>query len=436
MARSNSSSRIIHRTSRARLSIRREPYWHLIAEGKHLGYRKGARGGTWIARFNNLAGQRRLKSIGPADDTVEADGVEVFNFQQAQEIARDWFKQATQVTPDPAAPYTVAQVMKDYITESERIKRQPLKRTRTAIEAHILGPLGDIDVNKLTHATLKAWRDALQDAAPRVRTKAGRPQAFREIDKSDEDAKRKRQASANRVFNILKAALNYVHTHDSQRVSSNAAWARIKPFRNVDVPKIRFLEPAEANALAKGCDPAPDFRLLVQGALLTGARYGELKAMKVSAFDRKQESVFIPKSKNGDARHVLLNAEAVRFFSQITAGKTAKEHIFLRFNKEKKVMEPWEDSEQGRYMNEACKLSNLHGVNFHILRHTYASMLVMNDASMRFIADQLGHKSIKTTEQYYAHLATRYKLQTIRRTLPDFGFEVTPVTTPAQTDAA
>ena len=417
MAKTSKNPQIIHRSVRAKLKARRDPYWHLIAEGKHLGYRKGVRGGTWIARFNDLGGQRRFQSIGVADDTVEADGVQILNFEHAQEKARDWFKQIILVTPDPTGRYTVAQAMEEYITERERIKRKVLERTRTSIRAHILGPLGDMDVNKLTHARLKAWRDALEDAAPRVRTKAGQQQAFREFDETDEDAKRKRQATANRVLTTLKAALNYAL--ENHCASSNAAWQSVKPFRNVDVPKIRFLTSVEAKSLVEAS--SPDLRLLVQAALLTGCRYGELKAMEVSAFDSKNESIFIPKSKNGEARHVLLNAEGMRFFNQITDGRTAKERVFLRSNGR-----PWKDSEQKRPMDAACESAGLEQVTFHILRHTYASQLAMNGAPMKFIADQLGHKSTRITERHYAHLGDEYKRQTIKRTLPDFGFGVAP----------
>jgi integrase len=415
MSRTITNPRITNRTGRAKLASRRDPYWHLIAEGQHLGYRRGARGGTWIARLYDPALGRRYQSVGVSDDTVEADGITVFSFQQAQEKARDWFKQLAHGTPERSGPYWLAQAMEDYVTDRERMKRKPLQRTRTSIRAHILSTLGDVDLSKLTHAKLKAWRDALQEGAPRVRTKAGKQQAFREFDGTNENAKRARQATANRVLTTLKAALNYAL--ESRRVSSNAAWISVKPFRNVDVPKVRFLTPAEANSLVDAS--ALDFRLLIQAALLTGCRYGELTAMEASAFDRNSKSIFIPKSKNGEARHVLLNQEGARFFDQLTNGKTPQERMFLRSDGR-----AWKDSEQKRPMDAACAGASLEQVTFHILRHTYASQLAMNGAPMKFIADQLGHKSTRITERHYAHLGDDYKRQTIQRTLPDFGFAV------------
>lgn len=45
---------------------------------------------------------------------------------------------------------------------------------------------------------------------------------------------------------------------------------------------------------------------------------------------------------------------------------------------------------------------------FHDLRHTCASMLAMNGASLLEIAQVLGHKSITMTQRY-SHLCTEHK---------------------------
>jgi hypothetical protein len=38
------------RSARLRLAPRGKPYWRELEQGLHLGYRRGATGGTWIAR--------------------------------------------------------------------------------------------------------------------------------------------------------------------------------------------------------------------------------------------------------------------------------------------------------------------------------------------------------------------------------------------------
>lgn len=62
------------------------------------------------------------------------------------------------------------------------------------------------------------------------------------------------------------------------------AWSLIKPFTEVDRPKIRYLIDPEAARLVNACPL--DLRQLVMGALLTGCRYGELAALTVGNSSR------------------------------------------------------------------------------------------------------------------------------------------------------
>jgi hypothetical protein len=87
MARTVRNPKIDTRSARERLSARREPYWTVLSQGCALGYRKGAKGGTWIAKFRDGDGKRYLEALGAADDARDPDGLSVFSFAQAQERA-------------------------------------------------------------------------------------------------------------------------------------------------------------------------------------------------------------------------------------------------------------------------------------------------------------------------------------------------------------
>ena len=91
MARTLHDARLDTRNARLRLKQRREPYWRSISRGLAVGYRKGAIGGTWIARHYSPEQGRRYHSIGTADDIADADGIHVLAFSDAQEAARKWF---------------------------------------------------------------------------------------------------------------------------------------------------------------------------------------------------------------------------------------------------------------------------------------------------------------------------------------------------------
>ncbi len=432
------------RSKSARRSIPVGPKLHIVKliKGLALGYRKGAKGGSWFARRHEDGTKYSFHPLGIADDTSDADGLRILTFDQAQESARTWFsRRANEETGGMVAgPYTVEQAMEDYIVERERVKRKSLYRTRKLIAAHILPTLGSIELSKLTQGRVKAWRDTVAQQAPRLRTgfvmervqvsklirgerklawvkratDVPLPQTFRDVDTSDPDVVRMRQATANRILSVLKAGLNYAH-EETKRVGTKAAWEGVKPFRQVDVAKVRFMTHDEIKALISHC--APEFGSLVRGALLTGCRYGELAAMRVSAFDAQNETIFIPVSKNGSSRHVELNAEGAAFFAALATGRSKGEQMFVRANGKR-----WCESEQARPMKEACAAAKIEQVTFHILRHTYASHLAMNQTPMRVIADQLGHKDTRITERHYAHLGRAYVRETIRTKLPSFGF--------------
>jgi integrase len=180
--------------------------------------------------------------------------------------------------------------------------------TRYRIESFIRPTLGKSSVGALTAERLRHWRDDIAKAPPRLRTRAGDKQKFRDI-ADDEDTRRRRRASTNRTWTVLRAALNHAF-HDG-KIESDTAWRKVKPFRNVDAARIRYLTVAEAKRLTNACEP--EFRPLVQGALHTGARYGELVRLQVRDFNADAGTVAIRQSKSGKARHIVLTSEGGRF---------------------------------------------------------------------------------------------------------------------------
>src|SRR5215510_5948915 len=105
-----------YRAARLRLKKRREPYWRSISEGLAVGYRRGLKGGTWIARHYSAEHGRRHQSIGTAD--ADADGAHVLSFAQAQEGARKWFADLGRRDRGEvrSGPYSVRECLEEYLT--------------------------------------------------------------------------------------------------------------------------------------------------------------------------------------------------------------------------------------------------------------------------------------------------------------------------------
>ena len=59
---------------------------------------------------------------------------------------------------------------------------------------------------------------------------------------------------------------------------------------------------------------------------------------------------------------------------------------------------------RNRIMNPAIEESDVTKIRFHDLRHTCATILLLNGAPVKAVSERLGHKSIKVTLQTYAHV--------------------------------
>jgi integrase len=222
-----------------------------------------------------------------------------------------------------------------------------------------------------------------------------------------------RDATANRVLSILKAALNYGFREG--HIGNDESWRKVKPFRAVDAAVVRFLTQAECVRLVNGCEGS--FRNLVRAALLTGCRYGELGRLRMSDFNPDAGTLTIRDSKAGKPRHVVLTDEGRALFTEMSVGRTYSELVFTRDDGK-----PWRPSHQARPLEEASRRAKLEPpATFHTLRHTHGSTLAMKGVPMGVIAAQLGHGDTRMTEKHYAHFAPSYVADTIRAHFPNLG---------------
>jgi hypothetical protein len=93
-----------------------------------------------------------------------------------------------------------------------------------------------------------------------------------------EEERRRRRSTANRVLTTLKAMLNFAVAEGAVPRAMVDAW-QVGSYRQADAPKVPHLERDEAVRLLRCLDQDPDLAALIEGALHTGCRYGELRRM-------------------------------------------------------------------------------------------------------------------------------------------------------------
>ncbi len=416
MARTVRDASLGTRTARAQLKVAGKPYYKAIDEGLHLGYRRNKVGGKWVMRWYTGDQTYKVETIGSADDTLDADGAEFLSFSQAQEIARTRFVETRRVAaglPAKGGAYTIKLCVEEYLIWLEQ-NRKSAQDARVKAGALIIPLLGHVECAKLTTKQLRDWRDAVANAPARLRTAKGKAQRFRDVEAADpENARRKRQATTNRVLTTLKAALNQAWRE--QKIPSDQAWRALSPFKQADAARVRYLTVAEARHLMNAAEPT--FRKMVQAALLTGCRYSELAAFDVADFHLDSGTVQVRRSKSGKARHVVLTAEGQAFFGSLAAGRGSRDVLIAKADGTR-----WSTSQQARPMAEASGRAKLDPpASFHTLRHTYASLAIMAACPLMVVRQNLGHADTRMVEKHYGHLSPSYVADAIRAAVPSFG---------------
>ena len=121
----------------------------------------------------------------------------------------------------------------------------------------------------------------------------------------------------------------------------------------------------------------------------------------MSDFNPDVGTLAIRQSKSGKPRHIVLTDEGRAFFAELAAGRSGDD-VMLR----KADGTAWQKSHQFRPMNDAVARAKIKPeINFHGLRHTWASLAVMNGVPLMIVAKNLGHSDTRMVEKHYGHLA-------------------------------
>ena len=375
MPRRTRSVKTDSRSARAELQQRREPYWARVASRCALGYRKGKTDGTWIARSQDPDGKKHYKSVGKADDLLDADGVGVLSFDQAQDKTREWFKQKAQREAGLDEELTVQGAVEDYLSY---LRREKAATTAYVAEKraskHILAAMGEIDVTNLTPRLIQRWLEGLVK------------------DTDDPESRRRSMDSANHCLVILKAALNRAYIQS--RVQSDDAWRRIKPFKGTTAARKIFLTETQAQRLLNAChDPA--LRDLVTAGLLTGARFGEIAAMRVRDLDLSDAIWNVAVGKTGQ-RVTVLTADGARLLKRVVMGKRPQDLVFSRSDD---VV--WDRHNIRKPFSAAIKRASLDPeASYYCLRHTCISLALKHSVPAQVVAENTG-TSVRMIERHY-----------------------------------
>lgn len=185
---------------------------------------------------------------------------------------------------------------------------------------------------------------------------------------------------------------------------------------------------------------------LIVTALYTGMRKGEIMALKWENVDFEEKIIFV---KNSLCRveNENIDEKGRRHANyQIMEPKTKKsirtipmlDEVYAALTEQKRRQEAQKEQYQDIYLDQGFVFADSTGnylpqrqfmdkyhnflkkygitdIRFHDLRHTFATLLIESDVSMKLVQELLGHSTISTSMDIYAHVSERKKEQAIRQ---------------------
>ncbi len=185
--------------------------------------------------------------------------------------------------------------------------------------------------------------------------------------------------------------------------------------RKVTKPKeprgrVRFLSDDERIRLLASCKESnsPYLYAATVLALSTGGRRMEVLGLRWSDIDFVRSVITLHETKNGERRILPLAGYALTLIKELANSRPPDCDWVFPGNDRKAPVDirtPWEN---------ALKRAGISDFKFHDLRHSCASYLAMDGASLAEIAEILGHKTLQMVKRY-AHLSDSHTSKVVAR---------------------
>lgn len=191
-------------------------------------------------------------------------------------------------------------------------------------------------------------------------------------------------------------------------------WVSQNPLANIAKYKeprgrVRFLSDDERAALLEACKQSdnPFLHTVVVLALSTGARKMEILSLKWQDIDFERSQIILHETKNDERRVLPLQGFALGLMKeQAKVRRPDCDYVFpsKKASKDSHGVIIYQPIDIRTAWENVLKNAGIENFRFHDLRHSAASYLAMNGASLAEIAEVLGHKTLQMVKRY-AHLS-------------------------------
>ena len=228
----------------------------------------------------------------------------------------------------------------------------------------------------------------------------------------------KAHATCVKVYTILHSLFKMAYMADV--ISAN-------PMDKVERPKPRKGEIKDKDVEAYTIDEVQrifnaleheplKWRTLMRLLIDTGIRRGECCGLQWKDIDSRartitirgnlcytpQKGIYLDTPKSGKVRTIDVDPEIIGLLQQLRleqAGHAISTYVFTQQDSP----EPMHPQSPARYMQKFSKKYDVPGLHPHKLRHTFASIAIINGADIASVSEKLGHSDKAVTLRMYTH---------------------------------
>lgn len=287
--------------------------------------------------------------------------------------------------------YLLERFLEDKMT---KVKKQTLNTYRWIVEKHIIPAIGDVELTKLSPMIIQELYNKLT----------------KEKALSDE--------------NIQK-----VHTLINDSLKKAERWGLIarNPAALVDRPKavkkeIIVWNVEEVRRFLKYAKKSGRYYIAFLLALTTGMRQGEILGLRWKDVDFENGCVRITQTLSSDGKDLLPYTKTKSGSRTIdlpeeTVTDLKKHWLFIRGEREKnrsyknldlvvctEFGTPTHKSNIRRVFKSIIKKADIPKIRFHDMRHTHATLLLLQGVNPKIVSERLGHADVRITLDTYSHL--------------------------------
>lgn len=323
--------------------------------------------------------------------------------QKAMNELEHSFTTGTYVKPNNMLyrKYMIEQWLEDKHT---RVKRQTLDTYTWLVKTHILPVLGGTELAKLTPMQIQGLYNKL--------TKEG---------------------------NLADENIQKVHTLINDSLKKAERWGLIQknPAALVDRPKAIRKEVVvwgmeEVKRFLKHADNESRYNIAFELALASGMRQGEILGLRWQDVDFEKNCIRITQTLSSDGkeiqsytktragtRNIDLPAETMNQLKKHKK-RVAKERLQAEPEDYKDLDlvvcsqngTPTNKSNIRRAFDHTIQKAGLKKIKFHGMRHTHATLLLLQGVNPKVVSERLGHSSVKITLDVYSHLLPSMQKET------------------------